>query len=97
MLFAQAGMSAEKTAALIDVWPTASHFWHDIQQRKRYLDGLPEPEMTATGRKKKGTPSGETLIKERCSTGGTRDIGPALSKGLWELFVSVSGLLLHDH
>lgn len=100
MLFAQAGMSAEKTAALVEVWPTAAHFWQDLKTQQNLVESLPpdEPEDgggASSGRrkKKKGPHPGETFVKERCSTGGTRDIGAALSKSLWELWV---GCLLSD-
>lgn len=88
MLFAQAGMSAEKTAALVEVWPTAAHFWGDVQAQKLHVERLPADD-TSTSRKKKTTDPGEAFVKERCSTGGARDIGPALSKSLWDLWVGL--------
>lgn len=88
MLYAQAGLSAEKTAALVERWPTAAAFWADLESHRSQLDPSAPAPVGRTGKPKKQVHPGETFFKEHCETGGTRDVGPALSRTLWDVWVS---------
>ncbi|CAK5264602.1 unnamed protein product [Mycena citricolor] len=93
MLLCVKGMSAEKVGAVIERWPTPRLFWEALKEAEQ-VEALERREEALAGGPSKGrnkrkiTEANQMLKGVGGAEGGVRAIGSALSKKLYEVFMS---------
>lgn len=80
MLLCVKGMSAERVAAVIDVWDTPMDMWEAIKQREKELAEAPEPIDPKPSKGKRKVRGMEMFFADTVTGQGRAAIGDALSR-----------------